>query len=131
MSQPKERRPRDHFCMDYCQPPEHSDLCYSSTEWDEIGNHLVFEADYWQLYRVIVTKVRRLPELDSLQNDLGINTRDGKPITQIPIRLGDLTADKAFEVRWRGDLAREPNRFRRLDNIRKIYGKPTLAQKGE
>ena len=115
-----ERRSRGHFCVDYCQPPEHSDLCYCGCEWDEIGNHLVFEADYWHLYRVVVIKVRRLPDLDGLQDDLG-HTRSGEPITQVPIRLGDRIADKAFEVRWRGDIQREPNRFRRLDAIRKIY----------
>ena len=115
-----ERKSRGHFCVDYCSPPEHSDLCFCGCEWDEIGNHLVFESDYWQLYRVVVTRVRRLPDLDGLQNDMG-HTRDGKPIKQIPIRLGDTIANKAFEVRWRSDLERETNRFKRLEQIRAIY----------
>ncbi len=123
----KERQSRGHYCTDYCQPPEHSDLCYCGCEWDEVGNHLVFEADYWHLYRVVVVKVRRVPDLDNMQNDLG-STRSGQPIKQIPIQLGDTIANKAFEVRWRGDIPREPNRFRRLDAIRALYGKPFVRQ---
>jgi hypothetical protein len=117
-----ERTSRGHYCVDYCQPPEHADLCHMGVEYDDVGNHLVFEADYWQLYRVVVTRVIRRPEYDGLKaEDLGL-TPKGEKISTIAIRQGDTIADKAFEVRWRGDLQREPNRFKRLHSIRHIYG---------
>jgi len=98
-------------------------LCHAGVEYDNIGNHLVFEADYWHLYRVVVTRVIRRPEYDHIKaEDLGV-TRTGEKITTVEIRRGDIVADKAFEVRWRGDLQREPNRFKRLQAIREIYGK--------
>lgn len=110
-----------HKCVDHCQPPEHADLCYCGAEWDKVGNHLVFEADYWQLYRVNLTKVQRVPEFDNQQEQL-------QGFVQIPIRRGDTVANKAFIVRWRADAEREPNRLKRLHAIQHVYGKCTFPR---
>lgn len=70
-----DRKSKGHYCVDYCQPPEHADLCHSNIEWrNQIGAHQEIEELYWRLYRVVVTKVQRLPELDGDKptQDLGI-----------------------------------------------------------
>lgn len=117
-----DRTSKGHYCVDYCQPPQHSDLCYSNVEYDLVGNHLMFEADYWHLYRVGVIMVRRLPDLDGANGDDFGKDRKGQQIKTHYIRTGDKLPQKAFEVRWRGDVQREPNRLKRLHAMQHIYG---------
>ncbi len=116
------RTTKGHYCVDYCQPPEHADLCYSNTAWgDDLSAHYEFEQTYWQLYRVVVTKIRRLPDLDG---DHPTQDLHGKPVHQVPLYDSDQPANYAYMVRWRGDLQRERNPYKRNHDFRKIYGKP-------
>lgn len=115
------RESKGHYCVDYCQPPEHADLCHSNIQWsDEVGAHQEMEETYWRLYRVVVTKVQRLPDLDG---DHPTQDLHGKPVRSVPLYDSDQPANYAYMVRWRGDLSRERDRYKRNHDIRAVYGK--------
>lgn len=117
-----DRTSKGHYCVDYCQPPEHADLCHSNVDWqDALAAHYEYEETYWRLYRVVVTKVQRLPDLDG---DHPTQDLHGHPVKQVPLYNSDQSADYAWMVRWRGDLDRERDRDKRQHDFRAIYGKP-------
>lgn len=113
------RTSKGHYCVDYCQPPEHADLCHTNTEWrDNLSAHYEFEDTYWRLYRVVVTKVQRLPDLDG---DKPEQTMRGVKVSQVKLYDSDQPTHYAYMVRWRGDLERERDRHKRQNNFRTIY----------
>ena len=120
-----DRRTKGHYCVDYCSPPEHADLCHSNTDWsDDYAAHFVFEDTYWQLYRVAVTKVQRLPDLDGDKPQTDLH---GRKVSQVNLYDSNSPTHYAYMVRWRGDLQRERNRYKRNHDFRNIYGKPCPA----
>lgn len=112
---------KGHYCVDYCQPPEHADLSHSNIDWrDDLSAHYEFESTYWQLYRVVVTKVQRLPDLDGDKPETDLR---GRKVSQVKLYDSDQPTQYAYMVRWRGDLNREHDRYRRGHDFRAIYGK--------
>ena len=119
-----DRTSTGHYCVDYCQPPEHADLCHSSYVMsDDLAMHYEFEELYWRLYRVVVTRVQRLRDLDG---DHPTQDLRGRPVHQVPLYDSDQAANYAYMVRWRGDLNRERDRYKRQHDFRAIYGKLCL-----
>jgi hypothetical protein len=116
-----DRTSKDHYCVDYCQPPDHADLCHSGTEWrDDLSAHYEFEETYWRLYRVVVTKVQRLPDLDGDKPQTDLR---GRKVNQVNLYESDSPTHYAYMVRWRGDVNRERNHYKRQHDFRAIYGK--------
>jgi hypothetical protein len=113
---------KGHYCVDYCQPPEHADLCHTNTAWrDDLSAHYEFEDTYWQLYRVVVTRVQRLPDLDGDKPQTDLH---GRKVSQVKLYNSEQPTHYAYMVRWRGDLNRERDRHKRAHDFRIIYGKP-------
>ena len=120
-----ERKSQGHYCVDYCQPPEHADLCHSNIQYaDDLGAHYELEETYWRLYHVVVTKVQRLTDLDGDKPEQDMH---GRKVSQVKLYDSDQPTHYAYMVRWRGDLQREHDRYKRPHEFRAIYGKPCRA----
>lgn len=115
------RKNPGHFCVDYCQPPEHSDLCYASFDHNPVTNHFAIEAEYWRAFKVVVTTVIRRPELDNLTADDFSALCTGESITAKALLNGSEPATRAYEVRWRADIGRDRDKGKRLHRVLHTY----------
>lgn len=86
--------------------------------------HYEMEDIYWRLYRVVVTKVQRLPDLDS---DHPTQDLHGKPVHAVRLYDSEQPTNYAWMVRWRDDTQREQDRYRRQHDFRRVYNKPCPA----
>jgi hypothetical protein len=84
---------KGHYCVDYCQPPEHADLCHANTDWqDDLSAHYEFEDTYGPRFCLSFSSLFRLCRLLTLPLSVSfftkivykVFTQNGSPLLNSP-----------------------------------------------